>query len=189
MPEGTCLQQCPAGRFWRTAWACKLELCCLQFYSFAREAAEQNKLSKQLAGDATRLFGDCPALGRVTVTSAPPAWALSGLHDCLLLLSTMSPRPFKHFSPKEKELLRGWLAAGKTRAEAARLLGRDLSTVVRQAKLLKRRGPPPTKGRPKKIGPKLAAALAKKAQLMTKAADANCFSSESFDLTLAVGVT
>ena len=59
----------------------------------------------------------------------------------------MSPRPFKHFSPKEKELLRGWLAAGKTRAEAARLLGRDLSTVVRQAKLLKRRGPPPTKGR------------------------------------------
>jgi hypothetical protein len=58
-PEGTCLQQCPAGRFWRTAWACKLELCCLQFYSFAREAADQNKLSKQLAGDATRLFGDC----------------------------------------------------------------------------------------------------------------------------------
>ena len=84
----------------------------------------------------------------------------------------MSPRPFKHFSPKEKDLLRRWLASGKTRAEAARLLGGDLSTVVRQAKLLKRRGPPPTKGRPKKICAKLAAALAKKAQLLTKAADA-----------------
>ena len=80
----------------------------------------------------------------------------------------MAPRAFSHFFAKEKELLRSLLAAGKARAEAARLLGRDLSTVARQPKLLKSSRKPATKGRPRTTTPKMAATLVTKAQALAK---------------------
>ena len=39
---------------------------------------------------------------------------------------------YKHLSPKERDLLSGYLAEGKTQSEIAKILGRDPSTISRE---------------------------------------------------------
>lgn len=85
----------------------------------------------------------------------------------------MSNKPaFTHFGDKERELLKKWVQEQKPLVEIAKLLSRDLSTIVRQAARLKSRKAVPKVGRPPKISSKQADLLVKKAQIMVKAADA-----------------
>lgn len=85
----------------------------------------------------------------------------------------MASKPlFKHFSDAERELLRKWTQEGKGLAEIARLLSRDLGTVVRQNQRLKSRKSAPKVGRPRTISDKQADMLVKKTKIMVKAADA-----------------